>query len=237
MSNKASHATPTTYTVRLVAGALNTISNDVDKEACLYTLEVDQTDGTRTEVSTRETRPKVAFDVVRAMLDAAKSNQDIKDFVDGLTVVEARFMANESEIKTHCWIALALCRNCEALILENKLVEALDAALDAREYAAVAHYLAVPESVRLPHLVKKHMAEMGRESIKNHKNQKKKAAFTVWATNLIQTGATPKNYPEIKRLDGFDTAWGVADTIKKWWRAIPLAPALKSGAATAAAKK
>ena len=81
MSNKASHVTPTAYTVGLVAGALNTISNDVDKEACLYTLEVDQTDGTRTEVSTRETRPEVAFDVVRAMLDAAKSNQDIKDFV------------------------------------------------------------------------------------------------------------------------------------------------------------
>lgn len=248
MSNKALPATPTINTVQLVALALNTISNDVDREATIYPLVVEQSDGNLKEVSVRETRPQAAFDVVRAVLDAAKSNQDIKAFVYGLTVIDAHFKANESEIKTHCWIALALCRNCEALISENRLGEALDAALEAREYAAVAHYLAVPESVRLPHLVrklesdavreaaKKLQSDAGRESAKKHPNQIRRAMFVAWATKHIQSGATPKNLPEIKRLDGFDKTWGTDDTIKKWWRTIPGAPALKSGAATAAVK-
>lgn len=233
MSNKACHATPTAYTVGLVAGALNTISNDVDKEALVYPLEVDQTDGTRVEVFTRETRPQVAFDVVRAMLDAAKSNQDIKNFVDGLAVDDAHYKASAPAIKEHCFIALALCRKCEALISESSLEEALEAALEAREYAAVACYLAGIGLVRLPRILRDHQSEIGRANIQKHPHHTKKAAFTAWAGDHIQTGATPKNIHDIKRLAGFDATWGKDETIKKWWRTTPGAPALKSGASRA----
>lgn len=230
MSKKALPATPTMNTVQLVAQALNTISNDVDREAGTHPLVVEQSNGVLKEVTIRATRPQAAFDVVRTALDAAKSNQDIKDFVYGLTVVDAHFKANESEIKAHCWIALALCRNCEALISENRLGEALDAALDAREYAAVAYYLAVPESVRLPHLVKIHMAETGRENAKKNRQHRNCDEFIVWAKSQIKYGEKPRNVEAIKLLSGFNKEWAETDqTIKDWWNGIADAPKLKPG--------
>lgn len=227
MSKKALSATPTINTVQLVALALNTISNDVDREAGTHPLVYEQ-DGTLKEVSIQETRPQVAFDVVRATLDAAKSNQDIKDFVYGLTVVDAHFKANESEIKAHCWIALALCRNCEELISENRLGEALDAALDAREYAAVAHYLAVPESVRLPNLVKMHMAEMGRANAQKHPDRLNKQNFIDWLSEHKIKGANPEYLPEIKALDGF-RIWATDPILRKWYSETGFEPPLKTG--------
>lgn len=230
MNNQTYHATPTTHTVELVAAALNTISSDVDPAADVHQVSVTQSNGAIEEVSVRETRPQVAFEAVRSVLDTAKSNDDIKRFVDGLRVTEPEFKANEPEVRTHCFIALSLCRDCETLISENNLTAALEAALGAREYAAVAYYLAVPQTMRLPRILKVLESERGRANIRKHPHKTNKAAFTEWATKHIQTGATPKNCPEIKRLPGFNATWGVDETIKKWWRAIPGAPALKSGA-------
>lgn len=73
----------------------------------------------------------------------------------------------------------------------------------------------------------------GRSAIKKHPKQTKRAAFVEWATGQISQGATPRNISAIKRLEGFDKAWGTDDTIKKWWKAIKDAPALKPGATQA----
>lgn len=72
--------------------------------------------------------------------------------------------------------------------------------------------------------------KQGRQSIKEHPNKKKKGEFEAWAIEHIKQGATPQNITAIKRLDGFNKTWGTDDTIKKWWRGIENAPALKPGA-------
>ena len=77
---------------------------------------------------------------------------------------------------------------------------------------------------------KKVARKQGRQNIKTHPNNTKKAAFEKWASARIRQGANPRNITEIKRLVGFDKAWGTDVTIKKWWRGIDGAPALKPGA-------
>ena len=72
--------------------------------------------------------------------------------------------------------------------------------------------------------------KQGTQSIKNHPQQKRREAFMEWAAAHIQRGETPRNIAAIKRLSGFDKTWGTDDTIKKWWRGIENAPALKPGA-------
>lgn len=72
--------------------------------------------------------------------------------------------------------------------------------------------------------------KQGRQSAKKHPQQTKRAAFIAWASEHITKGAAPQNVAAIKRLSGFNKQWGVDDTIKKWWRSIDNAPALKPGA-------
>ena len=72
--------------------------------------------------------------------------------------------------------------------------------------------------------------KQGRENIKGHRNNTKKVVFEKWASDQIKQGVSPRNIAEIKRLSGFDKTWGTDDTIKKWWRGIDGAPALKPGA-------
>ena len=73
-------------------------------------------------------------------------------------------------------------------------------------------------------------SQIGRQAIKLHRNNTKRTAFVEWATKHISEGKSPSNVVGIKRLDGFDKEWGTDDTIKKWWRTIKDAPALKPGA-------
>lgn len=77
---------------------------------------------------------------------------------------------------------------------------------------------------------KKESSRRGRHNIEGHPNKKKKEEFEAWAKEHIKQGATPQNITAIKRLDGFNKTWGTDDTIKKWWRGIENAPALKPGA-------
>ena len=70
----------------------------------------------------------------------------------------------------------------------------------------------------------------GKRNIKKHPQQTKRAAFIAWARAHIEAGETPQNIAAIKRLNGFDRTWGTDETIKKWWRGIDSAPALKPGA-------
>lgn len=70
----------------------------------------------------------------------------------------------------------------------------------------------------------------GKRNIKKHPQQTKRAAFIAWARGHIEAGETPQNIAAIKRLNGFDKTWGADETIKKWWRSIDSAPALKPGA-------
>lgn len=205
-------------TVRQVSLALSVISRDV---------VIGAQDG--------ETRPQEAYENVLAVLKDATSNDSINDYITGLAVCVHSDMGKL--VKTASFVALSCCLKYKQKISEGNCSKALADALDAREYAGQAMNMAMltqPLVNRAGEIIR---TMEGREHIRKHPHNTKKNAFTDWATKHIKGGATPKNCPEIKRLTGFDPAWGVDDTIKKWWRAIPGAPALRSGAATAAAKK
>jgi hypothetical protein len=73
-------------------------------------------------------------------------------------------------------------------------------------------------------------SKIGREKIRLHPQQTKRAEFLEWAKHHISKGAAPQNVAAIKRITGFKKSWGVDDTIKKWWRSIEDAPPLKPGA-------
>lgn len=84
---------------------------------------------------------------------------------------------------------------------------------------------------------KKESRKQGRQNIQAHPKQVKRAAFIEWAVSHIAKGAQPQNIAAIRRLDGFDETWGTDETVKKWWRSIDNAPALKPGATRTPSKK
>lgn len=198
-------------TVRQVSLALSCISHDV---------VIGAQDG--------ETRPQEAYENVLSVLNNATSNVSISNYVWGLEACTHRDMAEM--VKTASFMALSFCLKYKQNVSEGDCARALTDALDARECAGQAMNMAMltqPLVNRAGEIIR---TMEGRANIRKHPYKTKKAAFTEWATKHIQAGATPKNCPEIKRLAGFDATWGTDETIKKWWRATPGAPALKSGA-------
>lgn len=176
-----------------------------------------------------ETRPQEAYENVLAVLNDATSKESINNYVSGLEVCVHRDMAEM--VKTASFISLACCLECKLKLSENDSTMALVAALDAREYAGQAMtmaFLTQPLVNRAGEIIR---TMEGRAHVQKRDDRKKKAQFIDWATTHIIDGARPRNVHEIKRLDGFDkTLRVIDDTIKRWWREIPGAPALQSGA-------
>lgn len=176
-----------------------------------------------------ELRPQEAYENVLAVLNDATSNESINNYVSGLEVCVHRDMAEM--VKTASFIALACCLECKQKLLENDSTMALVAAMDAREYAGQAMtmaFLTQPLVNRAGEIIR---TMEGRAHVQKRDDRKKKDEFVAWATEHIRAGSKPRNCPEIKRLDGFDKTLGVIDdTIKRWWREIPGAPALQPGA-------
>ena len=77
---------------------------------------------------------------------------------------------------------------------------------------------------------KKIARKVAKESLKKHPKQTNRAAFVAWASGHITQGAVPRNLTDIKRLSGFNSAWGTDVTIRKWWKSIEGATKLQAGA-------
>lgn len=205
---------PTDRTIELVSLALSVVSNDLDPDALDGEL-------------CRELRPQVVFERVRSALNSAKSNEDIKSFIDGLSV------ANQSiaeQVRNHSSIALALCHECEHLIKKGDLEAALSTALEAREYAGIAFYIAAPGVAESLRLARELESQRGREHVKKNSKHTSCAAFKAWADDQVSDGFKPFKVSQIKARPGFNSAWAKTDnTIRKWWKTVPGASALLRG--------